>query len=106
MVEPDALSDAVGPGFDPVFGAQATFRVLLDAMARPGTIRRLPAADPTSPLAAARPLMALLQTLLDHEVGFAVVSASEHDAERLTAHLFETTGGRAVPVEEADYVVA
>jgi alpha-D-ribose 1-methylphosphonate 5-triphosphate synthase subunit PhnH len=96
--------------FDPVFASQATFRAVLDAMARPGTVLALPVADPTSPSIEARYLTALLLTLLDHEVTFSVVPAGdavgETAAARLTVYLVETTGCRAVPVEAADYVIA
>ena len=55
------------PGFaDPVTGAQATFRAVLDAMARPGTIHQV-----GEHLAAPAPLdqatAAVLLTLVDHE---------------------------------------
>jgi len=55
------------PGFvDPVIEAQATFRAVLDAMARPGTIHRVGEC-----LAAPAPLdratAAVLLTLVDHE---------------------------------------
>jgi alpha-D-ribose 1-methylphosphonate 5-triphosphate synthase subunit PhnH len=61
--------NAVVAGFaEPVLAAQATFRVVMGAMARPGTIRRLggiPAPAPLSPCAAAIAL-----TLLDYETPF------------------------------------
>jgi alpha-D-ribose 1-methylphosphonate 5-triphosphate synthase subunit PhnH len=55
------------PGFaDPVAGAQCTFRAVLDAMARPGTIHALPPGlTPPAPLAPAT--AALLLTLADGE---------------------------------------
>ena len=94
--------------FDPVFATQATFRTVLDAMARPGTVRELPVADPAAPLPETRYLTALLLTLLDHEVGFSVVPAAGAvaDAARLTAYLVEMTGSRPSSVEEAGYVIA
>src|SRR5262249_40662240 len=60
---------AVAAGFaEPVLAAQSTFRTVMDAMARPGTIRRLagiPAPAPLSPTAGAIAL-----TLLDYETPF------------------------------------
>lgn len=51
---------------DPVMDAQATFRALMDAFARPGTVHRVRAIDgapvPLTPTAAA-----VASTLLDHE---------------------------------------
>jgi alpha-D-ribose 1-methylphosphonate 5-triphosphate synthase subunit PhnH len=60
---------AVAAGFaEPVLAAQSTFRTLMDAMARPGTVRGLAgiaAPAPLSPVAAAIAL-----TLLDYETPF------------------------------------
>lgn len=93
--------------FDPVFAAQATFRTVLDAMARPGTTAPLPARDPGCPVAGCDGVAAVLLTLLDHEVTFAAVPAPGRgaDGERLTAYLAGATGGRSVAVEAADYVL-
>lgn len=55
---------ALAPGFaDPPLGAQATFRRLLDAMARPGTVTVLDAPPAPAPLAPASGAIAL--TLCD-----------------------------------------
>jgi alpha-D-ribose 1-methylphosphonate 5-triphosphate synthase subunit PhnH len=60
---------AVAAGFaEPALAAQSTFRTVMDAMARPGTVRRLDgiaAPAPLSPVAAAIAL-----TLLDYETPF------------------------------------
>lgn len=94
--------------FDPIFDSQATFRLTLEAMARPGTTVRLPAGDPRCPEPACGPLAAVLLTLLDHEVTFAVVPAAGDGvlAHGLVRYLATATGSRAVPAEEADFVIA
>jgi alpha-D-ribose 1-methylphosphonate 5-triphosphate synthase subunit PhnH len=51
---------------DPVFAAQATFRAVLDAMARPGSVQRIDAAlTPPPPLS--RGAAAIALTLADHD---------------------------------------
>jgi len=55
------------PGFaDPVFGAQAAFRAVMEAMARPGHVQRL-AAPPESPAPLAPAAAAALLALVDSE---------------------------------------
>jgi alpha-D-ribose 1-methylphosphonate 5-triphosphate synthase subunit PhnH len=61
--------NAVAAGFaEPVLAAQAAFRVVMDAMARPGTIRRLAGIAAPAPLSATAAAVAL--TLLDYETPF------------------------------------
>jgi alpha-D-ribose 1-methylphosphonate 5-triphosphate synthase subunit PhnH len=50
---------------NPVFAAQATFRAVLDALARPGTIHTIEAAGAPSPLSPTAAAVAL--TLCDHD---------------------------------------
>lgn len=75
------------------------FRLLLDGMARPGTIAtaalHFEAGDMSAPVA-------LLEALLDHEVAFAFVprhAAAEEAVLRLT-------GSRIASPESADFIVA
>lgn len=78
---------------------QGIFRVLLEAMSRPGRRLGLPGhARRRSGVPGTR----VLATLLDHEVGFAVVGP---DAAGLEAEILAATGARPVPVEEASFLV-
>jgi alpha-D-ribose 1-methylphosphonate 5-triphosphate synthase subunit PhnH len=98
--------NAVAAGFaEPVLAAQATFRVVMDAMARPGTIRRLagvPAPAPLSPSAAAVAL-----TLLDYETPF-WLDAPLAQAGEVARFISFHTGARATtdPADAAFAFVA
>jgi len=95
--------------FEPVADSQTTFRVVLDAMARPGSVGQLPATDTHCPLPEARALATVALTLLDHEVTFAVVPGGwEADGaeDALTRFLHAATGSRPAPPAEADYLFA
>jgi alpha-D-ribose 1-methylphosphonate 5-triphosphate synthase subunit PhnH len=87
------------PGLSPR-GAreQSAFRALLEAMARPGTVGRVDPHPGGGPFAAP---LALLESLLDHEVTFAVVP----DADAAREPLLRYTGSRASPPERADYLL-
>jgi alpha-D-ribose 1-methylphosphonate 5-triphosphate synthase subunit PhnH len=63
----DVLPAVEGGFADPVFNAQTVFRALMDAMAQPGRIVRVPAglANPPSPLSPSAAAIAL--TLCDHD---------------------------------------
>jgi len=90
------------PTLEPVRDTQVTFRVLLSAMARPGTIMQLPVATQGAPL---NPwVVAALLTLLDHEVALAVEPFAGADSiERFVRQ--RTATAHATP-ERADFVVA
>lgn len=73
---------------------QQTFRLLMQAMSRPGTIHQLEYTGDQMPY------MSVLLTLLDHEVTFAVVGRGID-----CNHITMATGARKAPVEEADYLI-
>jgi alpha-D-ribose 1-methylphosphonate 5-triphosphate synthase subunit PhnH len=75
---------------------QQTFRVLLNAMARPGSIAQLPV--PEQPNLSR--LLAVAETLVDHEVTFAALP----ERPELVDAVLRLTGSRLAAVEDADYV--
>jgi alpha-D-ribose 1-methylphosphonate 5-triphosphate synthase subunit PhnH len=98
-----APSAAAVPVFDDVLAAQRTFRLLIDALARPGTVHMLPDRLPDVP-PDLDPYVALVAfTLLDQEVRFA---ASGPLAEPFAAYIVRRTGARAAPPDEAAFLFA
>ncbi|MGJ3261727.1 MAG: phosphonate C-P lyase system protein PhnH [Salinarimonas sp.] len=64
---PDAPADALAPGFaDPVLDAQAVFRAVMQALARPGTPQML-VVGVSAPAPLTPALAAIALTLADHE---------------------------------------
>lgn len=92
----------LAPSLEPVRDTQITFRVLLDVMARPGTVRALPVAARDAP---GNPwLAAALITLLDHEVSLAVQPFAGSDQIELFVR--QRTAVARATAENADFVVA
>jgi alpha-D-ribose 1-methylphosphonate 5-triphosphate synthase subunit PhnH len=84
-----ALIEELGSGFaDKVRSAQSTFRAVMDAMARPGTVQRITAwLDAPKPLTS--PAAAIALTLFDHDTTIWLdepLSASSHVARWLRFH--------------------
>jgi alpha-D-ribose 1-methylphosphonate 5-triphosphate synthase subunit PhnH len=83
---------AVAAGFaEPVLAAQTTFRTVMDAMARPGSVRRLAGISAPAPLSPTAAAIAL--TLLDYETPFwldAPLAAAAEVARFISFH----TGAR------------
>ena len=104
MTEPSRLRALarLSPAFEPVRDTQVTFRVLLDVMARPGTVQQLPVPAEGAPV---NPwLAAVLVTLLDHEVSLSVQPFD--GADGVAEYARSRTAVPLVPVEQADFVVA
>ena len=82
--------------FDPVFGAQAMFRRLLEATARPGLVVSLADVPLVVPPARLRPACVLLLALMDREVTFSVVGP---EAETVREYLRFNTGAHATAMD-------
>lgn len=95
---------AMRPGFaDPVHDAQRTFRAVLAAMARPGTVHAVAGlAEAPAPLSPVMAAVAL--TLLDHETSAGLAGAL--DCREVQGYLAFHSGARTVAVEHAAYVLA
>ncbi len=90
--------------FDDVFDSQATFRVLLDSLSRPGTVGILPSRRYQSlPKGFCPPALSILKTMCDHRVSFSVGSSDQRpDWVRYLEINLSTPFQK---VEEADYVI-
>lgn len=100
-----AASKSIGlaPGFaDPIHDAQRTFRAVLAAMSRPGTMQAL--VDPPRGPAPLSPAMtAVALTLLDHETTVGLAVGGEDAAVK--SYLAFHTGTRVVAPERAGFVL-
>jgi len=77
---------------------QQTFRVLLNAMARPGSIDTVPLHDSGAEYAAA---LSVMEALVDHEVTFALLP----ERPELVDAVLRQTGSRLEALEQAGYVL-
>jgi alpha-D-ribose 1-methylphosphonate 5-triphosphate synthase subunit PhnH len=75
---------------------QQIFRVLLQALSHPGEIYLL------SPPDSGQGLPLMLQTLLDREVGFAVIG---HDSDSFARLVTDLTASRLTGVPDADFII-
>jgi alpha-D-ribose 1-methylphosphonate 5-triphosphate synthase subunit PhnH len=86
-----------------VLAAQRTFRTLLDAMSRPGTVRQLPV-DPGED-----PEFAICSALLDYEVSYAIANPGARTAADLAAfeqRIALQTGCTRVSIADAAFVLS
>jgi len=91
-------------GFDEVFDSQATFRVLLGSLSRPGSLGSLPQRPyPSAPHGLCPPALSILRTMCDHRVCFSVGSSA--DRQEWISYLAMNLSTPFRPVEEADYVL-
>ena len=77
---------------------QSAFRAVLDAMSRPGTVGQVEPHDQGEHFAAA---LTVLESLLDHEVTFAVLP----EAPIASDPLLRYTGSRVAAPEQADFLL-
>jgi len=83
---------------------QKTFRALLQAMSHPGRVYNIGDFISDSPirLFTHSPLMLVLQTLLDHEVGFCVIGTGK---EYLETTISELTRCPVKDISDADFII-
>lgn len=79
-----------------LFQTQAVYRVLLDVMSRPGTVKTLP---DTIMSHWDGGMLAIAATLVDHEVGFCALGD-----DKLSGKIEDLTHGRRVEFEQADFI--
>jgi alpha-D-ribose 1-methylphosphonate 5-triphosphate synthase subunit PhnH len=89
--------------YDQVFDAQEHYRILLDAMARPGTINVLPRMSLTTPPALTGAAALVGFSLLNADVSF---YADGEAADVVTRYLVVNTAARPESSEKADFVFA
>jgi alpha-D-ribose 1-methylphosphonate 5-triphosphate synthase subunit PhnH len=89
--------------YDQVFDAQEHYRLLLDAMARPGTINVLPTMSLSAPPALTGAAALLGFGLLNADVSF---YADGETADTVTRYLVVNTAARPESVDKADFVFA
>lgn len=87
-----------------IFITQKTFRVLLQAMSHPGRVYQLEQKSEVGSQIADKynNLFSVLQTLLDHEVGFCVIGKEN---EYLSSNISELTGCPVKNISDADFII-
>jgi alpha-D-ribose 1-methylphosphonate 5-triphosphate synthase subunit PhnH len=86
---------------DQVFTSQRFYRLLLDAMARPGKIVTLPKLEIEPPEGLSWPIAGLAFTLLDQETTFAVLP----NEQSWNRYLCLNTGSRQAAVSGAEFII-
>lgn len=95
------MATALEPAFDKVFDTQRVYRLMLDAIARPGKILTLQRLDVYPPHCMTGFAAGLAFTLLDAETGFAVLPANGHWQDYVALN----TGARPVAAERAEFLL-
>jgi alpha-D-ribose 1-methylphosphonate 5-triphosphate synthase subunit PhnH len=80
----------------PVVPTQAIYRQMLQALSHPGRLYSLDLREWDSPL------LAVCQTLFDHEVSYCVLPGGNNEWEN---EIFAATKARRAPLSEADYLI-
>jgi len=80
---------------------QMIFRTLVEGMSHPGRVYQMPAINEKVPWS--NGLLAIVHTLFDHEIGFAVIESASQD--QTSGEVYEATKASVVDLPEADYVI-
>nr|QNO55242.1 hypothetical protein MHJDHPNH_00044 [Methanosarcinales archaeon ANME-1 ERB7] len=88
-----------------LFDAQLTFRKVLDAMAKPGKVVKMPNISLNTPTENKYPFL-ILTSLLDHEVGFKVLDVKNREnTEDISRYISSNTGSHESSLEDADFIL-
>jgi alpha-D-ribose 1-methylphosphonate 5-triphosphate synthase subunit PhnH len=87
--------------FDKVFDTQRIYRLVLDAMARPGKLNSLPVVSINPPSGLSQYAAAAALTLLDSETGFCVLP----DNQMIVDYLLLNTGAASCPLTVAEFII-
>ncbi len=87
--------------YDEVFDAQEQFRIIMDAMARPGKINTLPHLDILPPLGLNEASALVALGLLNADVTFA---CSEFNVYEIQSYININTSAQLTNLEKADYI--
>ncbi len=92
---------ALEPAFDRVFDTQRIYRMMLDAMARPGKILALPRLDIYPPSSLSAYVSGLAFTLLDGETTFAVLPGNDFWRDYMAVN----TGAKPAAPAAAEFIL-
>lgn len=90
--------------FSTIYDSQKIFRVLLDSLARPGKINRLPQISLAAPGGVNPYVLAIFRTFLDQQVSLAVLADQDSLRKAVEDYLVLNTGCFTADITLADFI--